>query len=106
MLNITHPEIFDQVVETAKHKTGGDSRWIRAITRAASEIQSNVFMHWQGSSMLIQSSTSAEIYIANGDCQCRAFELHQACWHRASARLWRRYMEAVSDAEWLQEIAA
>jgi hypothetical protein len=106
MLQITHTEIFEGVIERAKHATGGESRWINAINRAVREIDSNPYMHWQGTAMLIQSSTSDEIYTANGTCQCRAYELHQACWHRASARLWRRYLEAVNACKWQSRRAA
>jgi hypothetical protein len=98
MLSITSPEIFCRVVEEAKHRTGGDERWIHAITRAAEEIHSNPMMTWMDGYMLIQSPDSAEVYEANGACQCKAFEFRKACWHRAAARLWKRYLEAVATS--------
>lgn len=98
MLNIDDNKLFAEVVETAKVRTGGDARWVAAIDRAAREIASNPMMHWQpaSQSMLIQSPDSSEVYEANGHCQCKAAEFGKACWHRASARLWMRYLEALS----------
>jgi hypothetical protein len=32
-------------------------------------------------------------------CQCRAFDFHKPCWHRAAARLWKRYLERVTAQE-------
>jgi hypothetical protein len=100
VLEITHPEIFNSVVEEAKRRAGGDARWCAAIDRAEREIRDNPMMHWQGASMLIQSPKSAEVYEANGDCQCRAYDFHRACWHRAAARVWRLYLDAVAEREW------
>lgn len=96
MLEITHNNLFAEVVEAAKHRTLGDERWIHAIDRAAREIADNPMLHWQGTSLLIQSSTSSEVYEANGSCQCPAFGFHNACWHRAAFKLWKRYLEALA----------
>lgn len=97
MLEITNDKLFAEVVEAAKHKTLGEERWVVAIDRAAEEIRTNPMMHWQAASqsMLIQSPTSAEVYEANGHCGCKAAEFKKACWHRAAARLWKRYLEAM-----------
>jgi hypothetical protein len=43
---------------------------------------------------LTVNSPSGKTYHANGACQCEAFQSHQACWHRAGARLCRRAIEA------------
>ena len=74
--------------------------------RAAAEIAVNPMMHWDGAAMMIQSSTLAEVYTANGTCQCKAYEYSKACWHRASARLWRNYLAAVNVREWSEKRAA
>lgn len=39
------------------------------------------------------ATTPGLIYKANGACQCKAFAQHNACWHRAAARLVRRALE-------------
>jgi hypothetical protein len=105
MLNITNSELFAEVVEAAKHRTLGDERWCAAIDRAAREIAENPMLHWQGTSLLIQSSTSAEVYEANGSCQCPAYGFHKACWHRAAFKLWKRYLEAL-DRPAREDVAA
>jgi hypothetical protein len=101
MLEIKHHDIFERVVEDAKHRAGGDERWVHAIDRAAREILNNPFMHWQDASMLILSRSSNEIYEANGACGCKSFEFHRACWHRAAARVWQLYLEAAITHEWV-----
>ncbi len=97
MINV-NPEILEQIVETAKQRTGGDAAWCNAISRAALEIESNPYLHMQGAELLVMSSTSNEIYRANGSCQCKAFEFGRACWHRALYRLLKLYEEAVELA--------
>jgi hypothetical protein len=95
MLQIDNPELFAEVVEAAKCKTLGDARWLKAIDKAVEEITADpTFFHWTGHSMLIQSPTSSEVYEANGECSCEAFNFHKPCKHRAAARLWKRYLEA------------
>jgi hypothetical protein len=42
-------------------------------------------MHWDGAAMMIRPSTLAEVYTANGTCQCMTYEYSKACWHRAPA---------------------
>ncbi|MET0466768.1 MAG: SWIM zinc finger family protein [Chitinophagaceae bacterium] len=51
-------------------------------------------MHFDGHALLILSDSN-EIYTANGTCQCKAFQNgRRPCWHRAAARLVKRYTEA------------
>lgn len=87
-------QTFEQVTQEAFDKAQGSTRWQTAIARAKQEIESNPYLHFDGSALLILSSSN-EIYTANGTCQCRAYEHHQPCWHRAAARLVKRYNEAV-----------
>jgi hypothetical protein len=91
MQNI-NAERMNEVIKEAFDKT--DSlRWQVAITKAGAEIEENPYMHIDGDALLILSGSN-EIYRANGTCQCKAFSHGQPCWHRAAARLVRRYMEA------------
>ncbi len=91
MQNI-NAERMNEVIAAAFDKT--DSlRWQVAITKAGAEIEENPYMHIDGDALLILSP-SGEIYSANGACQCRAYVNNQPCWHRAAARLVKRYMEA------------
>ncbi len=103
MLQIENKDKFGKVIADALSKvelTVADpqtkKRWIRAIAKAAVEIEENgCFMTWMddSQSLLIWSQKSNEIYSANGVCQCRAFEQGSPCFHRAAARLVRLYME-------------
>ncbi|HKS27105.1 MAG TPA: hypothetical protein VJS44_04770 [Pyrinomonadaceae bacterium] len=104
MLNIQHPEIFEQTIESAKHATLGSERWIHAIERAVEEITEHPErFHWAGTHMLIFSPTSDEVYEASDrNCFCTAYEFHRPCKHRAAARIWQLYTQAVRAHEWQQ----
>ncbi len=84
---------MQNVIQEAFNKISGNRRWEVAIVKAKQQLESNPFMHFDGQSLLILSP-SGEIYSANGTCQCKAFSKGQPCWHRAAARLVKRYNEA------------
>lgn len=108
MLQITNPELFAQVVEEAKRRTLGDTRWCSAIDRAVEEMTADpTFFHWMGTHLLIQSPTSSEVYEASDtSCACEAFTFRKPCKHRAAYRLWRNYLRAVEAADWERRRAA
>jgi hypothetical protein len=81
-------EIVEKAFNAARNR-----RWEVAIVKAKQQIEENPFMHLDGDALLILSPESSEIYRANGTCQCKAFQHHQPCWHRAAARLVKRYIE-------------
>ncbi len=91
MLNLDRDRM-QQVAQDAFNRVLGNRRWETAIAKAKAELESNPYIHFDGQSLLILSP-SGEIYTANGACQCKAFRQHQPCWHRAAARLVRRYAE-------------
>jgi hypothetical protein len=93
MLNIDQSRM-QQVVQDAFDKVSGSRRWQTAIAKAKQQIEENPYMHFDGSALLILSP-SGEIYSANGTCQCKGYLNHQPCWHRAAARLVKRYSEAM-----------
>ena len=80
------------VAQEAFDRAQGSGRWQKAIARAVEQIRENPYIHFDGDAALILS-TSNEIYRANGKCQCKAFAKGQPCWHRAAARLSKRYAE-------------
>jgi ABC-type transporter MlaC component len=93
MINLDQNKM-QTVVQEAFDKVSGNRRWEKAIVRAKIELEVNPYMHWNGHALVIMSSSSNEIYEANGVCQCKAFTNgHQPCWHRAAARLIERYNE-------------
>ncbi len=91
MININRDRM-QQVAQEAFDKTNS-LRWQTAIAKAKRQIEENPFMHFDGDALLILSDSN-EIYRANGTCQCRAYVNGQPCWHRAAARLVKRYNEA------------
>jgi hypothetical protein len=91
MVSLDHDRM-QQVAREAFNRISGNRRWELAIAKAKAQLESNPYMHFDGESLLILSP-SGEIYRANGACQCWAFANNQPCWHRAAARLLRRYNE-------------
>lgn len=91
-------ERMGRVVRAAFDKAVRDLRWQMAITRAARELELNPYMHWNGSQLLVLSP-SMRIYVAGRGCQCEAYAHYRPCWHRAAARLLKRYAESESSAE-------
>jgi hypothetical protein len=83
---------MQQVVQEAFDKVSGSRRWQTAIVKAKQQIEENPYLHFDGRTLLILSS-SGEIYRANGTCECKAYRSGQPCWHRAAARLIERYNE-------------
>src|SRR5262245_16684624 len=75
-----------RVVETAKQKANGNSRWINAIDKAVEGLTGTWIVTELADCLLI-TTESGETYRANGVCQCKAYEFGQACKHRAAARL-------------------
>ena len=84
------------IQEAFNHVSDGKAkdarRWQHAIARAAVEIEVNPYMTMKDDALLILSPSN-EIYEANGRCQCKAYMNGFPCWHRAAARLVKRYNE-------------
>lgn len=83
---------LQHVAQEALDKVSDNQRWETAIVKAKAQLEVNPYMHFDGQSLLILSP-SGEIYSANGTCQCKAYMSGQPCWHRAAARLIKRYNE-------------
>ncbi len=97
MLNLSY-HILQAVADQALIDAAAHPRWIAAIGRALVELDTNPYLEWQDGHLLIASPSGA-LYAANGVCQCQAFIHGQPCWHRAAARLVRRYHEAQAAAQ-------
>lgn len=103
-LEIKSEQLFNRVVSTAIQDAITNSstiekakRWERAIDRAVREIIENPYLHYDENEnhLVILSSSSNNIYAANGECQCLAYMNGKfPCWHRAAARIWRLYLES------------
>ncbi|HEY0459198.1 MAG TPA: hypothetical protein VGC97_08680 [Pyrinomonadaceae bacterium] len=70
------------------------TRWINAIKKAVTELQANPFWNFDGTELIMMSTTSNTTYQSNGTCQCISYTEHKMpCRHRAAARLLARYAE-------------
>lgn len=92
--------ILDRLCESvdAARAATNDSRWLNAIDCAWGWLLAQDAVSYDAAThaLTIPSATRpGTVYVANGACQCEAFEKHTACWHRAAARLVRRATEAV-----------
>ena len=94
MLNLD-TAILAIIVAAAKEAAAQYPRWLNAIERAARELETNAWIE-RGDHGLVIASPSGNVYTANGACQCDAYSFGNACWHRAAARLVRRYDEYVA----------
>ena len=90
-MNINETKL-QEVAQTAFDKAAGSKRWQTAIAKALGQLRDNPFIHFDGNALLILSDSN-EIYETNGTCSCKAYRQGQLCWHRAAARLVKRYME-------------
>ena len=93
MTNI-NAETMQAVAQEAFDRAQGDGRWQRFIAKAVEQIRENSYIHCDGAAFFFIYTESNDIYTANGTYQCKAFEQgHRPCWHRAAARLLKRYHE-------------
>ncbi len=85
---------FAAVVTAAKAQAAKASRWLRAIDRAAAALKSGeLIVTTLRNGALVTSANGS--YLANGECQCKAFvNGHKECKHRAAARLVEMYEAA------------
>jgi hypothetical protein len=90
-----NPQIFTATVEAAKAAASNSPTWLRAIDKAAEQIENNPLITELVAGVLI-TSPSGNTYLANGKCGCKAYSFGQACWHRAAAQLIARYNEALN----------
>lgn len=93
--------ILERVIDEARMKAAPNARCYAALNRAVIELEQNPHLDWQPETeTLLILSPSNQIYEAcakpAGVCQCSAWKFQQVCWHRALARLIKRYHEAAA----------
>lgn len=91
-----------EAVDAARTDAAGNARWLSAIDTAWGWLlgQQVISFDQRAHALRVQSATHPSIcYVANGDCQCTAFQKGAACWHRAAARLVRRALERQAAAQ-------
>lgn len=95
-------------VEAARIAAKDDQRWLNAVNSGYDWLlqQDTICFDLDHHELTVASATTeGREYKANGSCQCKAFEQHNACWHRAAARLVRRAFEHYGD-EWDKDCSA
>ena len=99
LVTLTVASLTDAICEaldTAREKAAGNLRWLVALDSAANWLLQQEELAWDGEAHALHvpsASTPGLVYIANGACQCESFRKHNACWHRAAARLIKRALE-------------
>jgi hypothetical protein len=83
-------EKLKEVVSDALTKVSNNRRWQTTIAKAEKQIESNPFVHFDGSRLIVLSD-SGKIYEVENGCQCKAFASGYPCWHRAAWRIMQRY---------------
>jgi hypothetical protein len=91
---ILNTKLFSETVEAAKQAASTSPAWLRAIRRAAYEIERAKYWSFDGSTLTIISASSGKLYkIADGhECDARG----GVCKHRAARRLMVRYYEKLN----------
>jgi len=85
------------VVDQARTDAADHPRWLHAIDRAVVELVENPWIErGELHGIIVASSTSGNLYAANGTCQCTAYQYGRPCWHRAAARLVRLHDEKLN----------
>lgn len=82
--------------ETVKAAIARAPQMARQIEVAAENLIRNPYIHDDGDALLILSD-SGNIYRAKSagkgyNCQCKASQHGQSCWHRLADRLYRLYL--------------
>ena len=91
-------EVLAQVAADALAKLNPESRygkrWANAIGKAVALIEQNPEMAYDlRTASLHIVGTRGTRYMANGVCQCEAYNGGFPCYHRAAARLIQLYLE-------------
>ena len=66
-------ERFEQVTQAAFDAAQGSQRWQTAIVKAKQIAESNPYIHFDGSTMLLLSDSNEIYEVTDGHCPCKAF---------------------------------
>ncbi len=89
-------EVAADALAKLNPETTDGKRWTRAIAKAVAVIEQNPQMAYDlRTASLHITGSRGTAYMANGICQCEAYNGGYPCYHRAAARLIQRYLEIV-----------
>lgn len=95
-------------VNNALERVGSDTRWRRAIEKAATWLMAQDALVYDGDTselIGVNSATGDRVYSPSPlSCQCEAFAKNAPCWHRAAALLVKRAAEML-DKTYLEDVA-
>jgi hypothetical protein len=96
---LLNSQIWQDTVNAAKAAASTSPAWLRAIERAVVEIEKSKYWSFDGSTLVIISTTSKKTYKIDEGHTCEACANgHTACKHRAARRLMVRYTERLQTA--------
>jgi hypothetical protein len=96
---ILNTKVWAETINAAKAAASTSPAWLRAIERAVIEIEKSKYWSFDGSTLVIISTTSKKTYRINENHTCEACANgHAACKHRAARRLMVRYTERLQTA--------
>ena len=71
------------------------TRWITAIRKAVSELETNCYWNYDGAELVMMSTTSNAVYVPNGSCGCLSYTKGFPCRHRSAKRLLDLYAATI-----------
>ncbi len=96
---LLNSQIWQETINAAKAAASTSPAWLRAIERAVIEIERSRYWSFDGSTLVIISTTSKKTYRIDEHHTCEACANgHSACKHRAARRLMIRYRERLQTA--------
>lgn len=94
---ILNTRIWNETINAAKAAASTSPAWLRAIERAAREIERSKYWSFNGGVLTLISTTSNQTYKIDENHTCEACANgHTACKHRAARRLMLRYTERLN----------
>jgi hypothetical protein len=94
---LLNSQIWSETINAAKAAASTSPAWLRAIERAVIEIEKSRYWSFDGSTLVIISTTSKKTYRIDENHTCEAVANgHTACRHRAARRLMLRYTERLN----------
>lgn len=95
---IARADIFDELLDAVDYarSVAPAGAWLNAVNAAYGDLLDADVLYYDAERHALRVESASEpgrFYVANGACQCRAFELGNPCRHRCAARLVYRALE-------------
>jgi len=90
---ILNSTLWNETIEAAKAKSAGNAYILRAIDRAAKEIERASYWAFDNGVLKLKSTTSQKLYVVDDQHTCEARSI---CKHKVARRLVQRYSERLA----------